>query len=117
MEQFDVTAWETTSKGGLLLGLEPAEITKFLQVYRLVYQANDLSAQLVDLVMGIRSALQSAGQSKELYLGKLRATLAEIQTAFSELGAAPAAPVSVAPETGDRHIIGAPTWATATSRL
>lgn len=44
VEKFDVSAWETISKGGLLLGLKPTEITNFLQVYRLVYRANDLSA-------------------------------------------------------------------------
>lgn len=39
LQKFDVTAWETISKGGLLLGLEPAEIVNFLHVYRLAYEA------------------------------------------------------------------------------
>lgn len=83
VEKFDVTAWETISKGGLLLGLKPAEITNFLQVYRLVYQANDLAAQLLDSVTGVRSALQNSQQIKEMFLSKLQSTLKELQAALS----------------------------------
>jgi len=89
LEKFDVTAWETISKGGLLLGLDPAETNKFLNAYRLAYQANDLSAQILDLTVGVRSALSSANQTKSLYLNSLKITLEELQAAFSELGVKP----------------------------
>ncbi len=75
LQKFDVTAWETISKGGLLVGLDPTEITKFLHVYRLIYQANDLSAQLLDSATGIRSALQNAGQTRQIFTTSLQATL------------------------------------------
>ena len=53
---FDITAWEAISKGGLLLGLEPAEITKYLQLYQLVYSANHLITQILDMTLGPASA-------------------------------------------------------------
>ncbi len=83
VEKFDVTAWETISKGGLLLGLEPTEITNFLRIYRLVYQANDLSVQLLDSATGVRSALEHSQQIKEMFLSKLQSTLKELQAALS----------------------------------
>ena len=85
LQKFDVTAWETISKGGLLLGLEPAEITKLLHVYSLAYQANDLSAQLLDSATGVRSALANASQTKQVFLGNLQRTLKELEAAFSDL--------------------------------
>ena len=83
VEKFDVTAWETISKGGLLLGLKPTEITNFLQVYRHVYRANDLSAQLLDSATGVRSALQDRKQIKEMFLSNLQSTLKELQATLS----------------------------------
>jgi hypothetical protein len=84
--KFDVTAWETVSKGGLLLGLKPEEITKFLHMYRLVYQANDLMAQLLDAAIGVRSALDNARQTKQMFIGNLKATLDELQKSFAGMG-------------------------------
>jgi hypothetical protein len=85
LQKFDVTAWETISKGGLLLGLEPAEIVNFLHVYRLAYEANDLCVQIVASTLGVNAALQNADQTRQLYIEKLRGTLNELQAAFHEL--------------------------------
>jgi hypothetical protein len=87
--KFDVDAWETISKGGLLLGLEPTEINKFLQVYRLLYQANDLKTRLLDLSLSVGSTLTTRDQIQQIYFDLLRTTLGELQTAFSELGVTP----------------------------
>jgi hypothetical protein len=83
MEKFDVTAWETISKGGLLLGLEQSEIAKYLRVYGLVYRANDLSAELLDAATGVRSALQDSQHIKDVFVGGLQSTLKELQVALA----------------------------------
>jgi hypothetical protein len=54
--KFDVSAWETVSKGGLLLGLKPTDISKLLLVHKMCYQANDTNVELNDFMTGIRSA-------------------------------------------------------------
>jgi hypothetical protein len=80
---FDVTAWETISKGGLLLGLKPDEITQLLNIYSLVYQANHLLAQLLEASAGIGSAMASAPQTREVVTQNLEATLNALRDAFS----------------------------------
>jgi hypothetical protein len=83
LQTFDVTAWETISKGGLLLGLDPDEITQFLNIYRLAYQANHLLAQLLEVETGIGSALASAPETKKLVTHDLELTLNELRNAFA----------------------------------
>lgn len=85
MQKFDVTAWETISKGGLLLGLDSAEIANFLHAYGLAYQANDLIVQLLDSTTGIKSALGNAKQTQQIYIATLQDTLKKLQTSLSEL--------------------------------
>jgi hypothetical protein len=80
---FDVTAWETISKGGLLLGLDPDEIRGFLDIYRLAYQANQLIAQLLGFSTGIESALGNAAKSREIYAANLEDTLNSLKAALA----------------------------------
>jgi hypothetical protein len=84
-ELLDVTAWETISKGGLLVGLKADEITKLLHVYGLIYRANDQSAKLLDTVAGVQSALQNAGQTRMMFLNGLNTVINELQPALSDL--------------------------------
>jgi hypothetical protein len=84
-QKFDVTAWETISKGGLLLGLKPDEITKLLHAYSLIYRANDLTTKILDTVTGIGSAMQNAGATRQMFAAQLKTTLDELQTALSHL--------------------------------
>jgi hypothetical protein len=84
-QMFDVTAWEAISKGGLLLGLKSEEITKFLHIYRVVYQANHLISQLLEFAAGIGSAMQSAPQTRQTIISNLQIALKELEVAFSEV--------------------------------
>jgi hypothetical protein len=85
----DVTAWEPISKGGLLLGLKPDEITKFLHIYSLANRANQLITQLLEAATGVGSALQSAPQTRQTIISNLQTTLRELQNAFSEVDQKP----------------------------
>jgi hypothetical protein len=87
--KFDVTAWETISKGGLLIGLKPTEITLFLSAYRLAYQANDFHAQFLDASSGIRSTLTNAPELRQLYQTYLLNTLSPLSKALSALDQQP----------------------------
>jgi hypothetical protein len=84
-EKFNVDAWETISKGGLLLGLKPDEIRQFLDIYRLVYRANELTGKILASAVGIESALQNAAASRQMFVDELRTVLKELQTSFSKL--------------------------------
>jgi hypothetical protein len=81
----DVTAWETISKGGLLLGFDSKRITSLLDIYSAVYRVNELSSLLIEAVTGVQSALVGADQSKHAIVGSLQAALSELQSAFNEL--------------------------------
>jgi hypothetical protein len=81
----DVTAWQTVSSGGLLSGLKPAETTKFLRIYNLVFQANDVSRQLTEVTIGTSSTLTTAPQVREFLGRELETRLTWLQEAFSEI--------------------------------
>ncbi len=89
LTRFDVATWETVSKGGLLLGLKPDEITKFLNAYGIIYRANDLSAKLLESATGIESALSGAANTRQVYISNLNNALTQLQTALPELSQAP----------------------------
>ena len=85
IRKFDVSAWEAVSKGGLLLGLNPDKIGKFLLVYKLCYQANDKNAQLNDPMTGTRSALTNSKELAEFFGKSLKMTLAQLHQAMLEI--------------------------------
>lgn len=48
-QKFDVTSWETVAHGGLILGLKTGEIEQLLNLYSLLYKANDSISYLIQL--------------------------------------------------------------------
>ncbi len=84
-QKFQVGAWETISKGSLLLGLKSDEITKLLRVYGLVYRANEVNAMLLESTTGINATVSNAGPIRLMYISNLKTTLQELQTALSEV--------------------------------
>jgi hypothetical protein len=62
----EVATWQTVSAGGLLVGLEPSQITMLLRVYSLVFQINAMLAKLLDLTTGASYALTSRLKSGRL---------------------------------------------------
>jgi uncharacterized SAM-binding protein YcdF (DUF218 family) len=85
VQKFDVAAWETISKGGLLLGLKPDEISKILRAYSLIYRANDQIAKILESATGIGSAMQNAASTRQMFAGQLKTILDELQPALTDL--------------------------------
>lgn len=75
LEDFDTAAWRTVSSTDLLLGLPSEELARLMQTYQLIARSNDLRSRTLELMVGVTSALQSAPQTKTLYLSELTSTL------------------------------------------
>jgi hypothetical protein len=88
MHKFDVTAWETVSKSGLLLGLDPEEVTNLLHAYRLAYQANNLIAQAFDTLPQVNKNTPSWGsrQIPYYFVPELQKTVKDLLATLSKLG-------------------------------
>jgi hypothetical protein len=76
--QLSVSAWETVSKGGLLLGLKPVEITKFLQAYEWVFRANMLTARIMNTIVGVDSAMVGVADTRNHLITELKDTLTRL---------------------------------------
>ncbi len=90
-DDFSVSSWEAISKGGLLLGLKPDRLRKLLQVYSLIYKANNLQAGLREaatrgVMPNVMVTPQTASQE---YRNMLEAALNNLDTAFRDLGMPP----------------------------
>jgi hypothetical protein len=81
----EVAAWQTVSSGGLLVGLEPSQVTTLLRIYNLVFQVNGLIARLLDLTTGMTYALQQSPQLRQIVWNQLQPKLSELQKAFTDL--------------------------------
>jgi len=85
LEKLDVTAWETISKGGLLVGLDKAEINRLLHVYNLVYRVNELRDRLVESLTGIQVALDTTPKTRQIIIDNLLTNLHELQSALADM--------------------------------
>jgi hypothetical protein len=83
--QFSVSAWETVSRGGLLLGLKPDEITKFLTAYNQVYRANALEARIIDTLVGVESSMSNADETRQKFIGELQSLLTSLEPRLKDL--------------------------------
>lgn len=84
LQELHVSAWETVSKGGLLQGLPPLEITKLLAIYDRTYRANKMHSKYLDLSTGVASALKRAGHIKGVYRQNLINALGAVQSAIHD---------------------------------
>jgi hypothetical protein len=84
-QTFDVMAWETISKGGLLEALvDNQEAAKLLQIYRLTYKVNNLINEIIkDTKANTQGERYVAGQFMNEHLVALRTTLEELKNAFA----------------------------------
>lgn len=79
VDAFDTTAWQTVSRSDLLLGLSDSELSQIMQAYYLMNRANNLHTRLLETAVGVASALQGSGQTRQLLLSSLRGILRELQ--------------------------------------
>jgi hypothetical protein len=83
--QFSVSAWETVSKGGLLLGLKSEEITKFLQAYNWIFRANMLITRMINTLLGVDAAMGSVAETRSHLMAELKETLTELEPILNNL--------------------------------
>jgi hypothetical protein len=84
-ETLNVSAWETVSRGGLLVGLEPDKVTKLLRAYSLSYKANELHDRYVDATVGIVAALGFATKLPGVIKAALEDILGQLDSALSDV--------------------------------
>jgi hypothetical protein len=84
-ETFDTTAWQTVAGSDLLLGLNNGELPQIMRAYYLMNRANALHSQILEMSIGVASALQSAGETKQLLLKNLSMLLQELQPIIESL--------------------------------
>jgi hypothetical protein len=77
---FDVAAWQVVSSGGLLVGLEPAQVARLLRVYSLVFRANSTCTRLIEL----STANSLTPETKHFLLNVLKGQLTELKKAFTD---------------------------------
>jgi hypothetical protein len=82
---FDTTAWQTVSGSDLLLGLNNGELPQIMRAYYLMNRANALHSQILEMSIGVPSALQNAGETKQLLLNNLALLLQELQPIMKSL--------------------------------
>jgi len=75
IDSFSMTAWETVSKGDLLIELEPEKLAQILRAYHLINLVNHFHRLAYDSNMGFASAL--GGKVPEQNRQKIRAGLLE----------------------------------------
>ena len=85
IEDFDVSAWEAISKGGLLLGLDVDYVNKILMLYNLVYKANSIINVIIEHTNGTSASLMNANDTVNTYKQKLSDVLEKLGVAFEEL--------------------------------
>ncbi len=84
-ETLNVSAWETVSKGGLLIGLEPEEVNKLLRAYSLSYKANELHDRYTDATVGVIAAIGFAPKFPAVIKAALEDVLGQLDSALSEV--------------------------------
>ncbi len=86
-ETFTTSAWETMSAGGLLQGMKSAEISQVTGAYQLIYKANETHERIMQLSVGVASALGNAAKHKEQLMENLKVLLRDLKTALLEIEA------------------------------
>ena len=82
---FEITAWQTVSGSQLVTGIDSEILTKLLEVYYQMTNANDLHSRYIDIVTGFENNLPSANKTKPLLQENLEAHYKRVQKQLDEL--------------------------------
>ena len=85
VEEFDTTAWQTVSQADLLLGLGVVQVGKVMRAYDLMSRANRLHERIMDLSIGLGSALSNAQKAKDILMSNLSSILVELEPRLKDL--------------------------------
>jgi len=79
LEAFETAAWQTVSKGELLLGLDDELLPNLMQAYNLINRANGMHSRILEMSIGVTSALSGNEANKVLLKNNLLAVLGELE--------------------------------------
>jgi hypothetical protein len=85
VEDLETTAWNIVSSGGLLVQVEQETLGKLAEAYYLIEFANKQQAKLLELSVGIGSALQGAPQLRQQQIAFITNALDKLEPKLSEL--------------------------------
>ena len=78
-EAFDTAAWQAVSNGELQLGLGGELLPNLMQVYNLINRVNGMHSRLLEMSIGVTSALSGTESNKVLLKRNLLAVLGELE--------------------------------------
>lgn len=79
IEGFETAAWNVVSSSGLLVQAETKTLQEITEVYYLVEQSNKYHDQIVEMSIGMASAIGGVENSRKKYMGLLNQTLSELE--------------------------------------
>ncbi len=78
LRRFEAASWQTVANSELVRGLPGADVAALARVYSRAALANRLMDQVVDLSVGVASALQSASATRRLLIAELERLTREL---------------------------------------
>lgn len=85
LQRFDTTAWQTVSGSELLRGLVDEKLSQWLRIYHLMNAANSLHVQLMELSVGVASALGSSNATKAVVKTEILRLMNELEPLLNDL--------------------------------
>ncbi len=84
---FQTSAWQTVSAGELVRGFRGKDLARVAGAYELVNRANETLGRLVELNVGVASAMSGAAGTREIFAKNLTSLLGRLRTALTEVQA------------------------------
>jgi|SRR5665213_2182164 len=85
IEGFETTAWNVVSGSGLMVQTQTATLQEITESYYLVETANKYHNQIVEMSMGIASAIGGVENSRAKYMMLLGTTLSELESKLNAI--------------------------------
>ncbi len=79
LEAFDTAAWQTVSNGELLLGLGDSFLPNMMRIYNLMNRANSLHSRILEMSIGVTSALSGTSATRVQLQNSLLAILGDLE--------------------------------------
>lgn len=98
-DTFETTAWTTVSGSELIRGLVDETLPQWLRAYHLIHRANENHVRIVDLTIGVTSALGNSRKIRDVLVRQVLDILHELEPILSDLKASPTVAPFVSPRT------------------
>lgn len=79
IEGFETDAWTVVSSSGLLIQTDAKALEEITEAYAMIQRANKYHDQIVEMSIGVASAIGGVGESRAKYLHLLDQTITELE--------------------------------------